>query len=336
MNGAPTRAVVVTYPGFDESDERTAGVLRAEGLEVRYRPRLAERSPADVIAMMANAVAGVVSTDPFDRTVFAACPTLRVLARVGVGVDTIDLDAATEAGVSVTTTPGINTNTVADHTLALMLASVRRIVENHLSLKAGAWDRGGARTGTELAGSTVGIVGLGAIGQAVAKRLAGFEVDILGYDVQTAAAPGVRAVELDELLRESDLVTLHVPLLSSTRGMIGARELSLMRPGAILVNVSRGGIVDEEALLDALHGGQLGAAALDVFSREPPSSSPLLELPQVVATPHIGGISLSTQQAALEMAIGSVLDVLGDRPPSGLINPGVLSASTDPGNRALL
>lgn len=324
MSSNGTGTVVVTYPAFDENDPRTGGALRAAGLEIRHEPRIGERSQADVLRFMADATAGVISTDPFYRALFAACPRLRVLARVGVGLDTIDIDAATEAGVAVTTTPGVNTNTVAEHTLALMLACVRRIVENDASVKRGAWDRGGRLTGTDLAGSTVGVIGLGAIGQAVARRLASFEAEVLGYDVAGVRPDGIVHVGLDELLRRSDVVTLHVPLAPETRNLIGARDLALIRPGAILVNTSRGGIVDEDALLEALDG-HLGGAGLDVFVREPPVDSPLLRLPHVVVTPHVAGISLVTQQVALEMAVGSVLDVLAGRQPAYLVNPGSLT-----------
>jgi phosphoglycerate dehydrogenase-like enzyme len=325
MTGDDARTVVVTYPGWNEHDPLTAGALRAGGLEIRFEPRIGERSPKEVLGFMADATAGVISTDPFDRTVFAGCPRLRVLARVGVGVDTIDLDAATDAGVAVTTTPGINTTTVADHTLALILSCIRRVVENDASVRSGEWSRGGRLTGIELTGATVGIVGLGAIGQAVARRLAGFEVRILGHDVTDVAPSGIERVELEELLRASDVVTVHVPLVSGTRMLIGARELALMRPGAILVNASRGGIVDEAALFDALREGPLAGAGLDVFAREPPVGSALLGLPQVVVSPHIAGISVSAQQAALETAVEAVLGVLAGRRPDGLVNPEALA-----------
>jgi phosphoglycerate dehydrogenase-like enzyme len=323
------RTVVVTYPAFDGDDPRTAGVLRAAGLNIRYEPRVGERTTDEVLAFMADATAGVVSTDPFDRAVFAGCPRLRVLARVGVGVDTIDLEAATDAGVAVTTTPGINTNTAADHTLALILACVRRVVENDASVRRGEWDRGGRLIGTELAGSTVGIVGLGAIGRAVARRVAGFDARILGYDIADVEAPGVERVGLDDLLRRSDVVTVHVPLGPATRMLIGARELELMRPGAILVNTARGGIVDEQALLDALRGGRVGRAGLDVFEREPPGAD-LLGLDRVVVSPHVAGISVVAQQESLELAVSSVLAVLEGGRPAGLVNPAVLAGLPEP------
>jgi phosphoglycerate dehydrogenase-like enzyme len=319
------QTVVVTYPVFDLEDPRTAGVLRSAGLEIRHVPRVGERTQEEVIAFMGDASAGVVSTDPFDRDVFAACPLLRVLARVGVGVDTIDIEAATDAGVAVTTTPGINTNTVADHTLALILACVRRVVENDASVRRGEWDRGGRLIGGELSGSTVGIVGLGAIGQAVARRVAGFGVRILGYDVADLELEGLRQVGLDELLRSSDVVTLHVPLGGGTRDLIGRRELALMRPGAILVNAARGGIVDEQALLEALRAGRIGGAGLDVFAQEPPRSE-LLEQGRVVVSPHVAGISVAAQQQALETAVAAVVAVLDGGHPAGLVNPEALAA----------
>jgi phosphoglycerate dehydrogenase-like enzyme len=329
MTGDGPGTVVVTYPAFDEDDPRTGGALRAAGLEIRLEPRVGERSPEEVLRFMAEATAGVVSTDPFDRSVFAGCPRLRVLARVGVGLDTIDLEAATEAGVGVTTTPGINTSTVADHTLALMLACIRRVTENDASVRRGEWDRGGRLIGTELTGSTVGIVGLGAIGRAVAKRLAGFDVRVLGYDVADIQPAGIERVGLDELLRSSDVVTVHVPLAPATRMLIGARELALMRPGSLVVNTARGGIVDEAALLDALRRGQVAGAGLDVFEREPPVRSELLELSRVVVSPHVAGIGVAAQQAALEMAVDAVLSVLDGRRPAGLVNPDALAPRAD-------
>jgi len=320
--GPPT--VVVTYPGFDNGDERTAGALRRAGLAVVLAPRVSERTTAEVIGFMHSAVAGIVSTDPFDREVFAACPHLRALARVGVGFDAIDLEAATEAGVAVTITPGLNSATVADHALALILACTRRVVQNDASVRRGEWDRGGRHLGTALSGATVGLVGLGTIGRAVAQRLAGFEVRMLGYDLVDIHIEGVTCVGLHELLRESDVVSLHVPLSKTTHELIGEAELVLLRPTAILVNTARGGLVDEAALVRALQEGRLAAAGLDVFEHEPPAGSPLLRLPQVVLSPHIGGIGVAAQQAMLEMAVDAVLAVLAGTEPSGIVNPQVL------------
>jgi phosphoglycerate dehydrogenase-like enzyme len=321
--GAPL--VVVTYPGFDPDDARTAGILREAGFAIRLEPRVRERTPAEVIGFMRTAVAGIVSTDPFDREVFSECPALRVLARVGVGFDTIDLDAATRAGVAVTTTPGMNGDTVADHALALMLACIRRIVENDASIRRGEWDRAGRMLGTTLSGHTVGLVGLGAIGRAVARRLAGFDARVLGFDIAEVDVDGVTQVDLDTLLAESDVVSLHLPLLAETQGMIGAAALARMRPGSILINTSRGRLVQEDALVAALRDGHLAGAGLDVFEHEPPRGSPLVELPQVVLTPHIAGIGAAAQQAMLESAVGSVLAISDGRVPHGVVNPDALA-----------
>jgi phosphoglycerate dehydrogenase-like enzyme len=315
---------VVTYPGYDDGDERTAGALRAAGLSVLFEPRTGERRPDEVAAFMRGAAAGIVSTDPFDEDVLAACIQLRVLARVGVGVDAIDMDAATRAGVAVTTTPGLNTDCVADHAVALMLACLRRLVENDMAIRRGEWNRGGSLIGRDVARSTVGLVGLGRAGRAVARRLSGFGMRILGYDPIDGDVPGVERVPLEALLAASDVVTLHVPLGPQTVGLIGERELRLMRPGSFLVNTSRGPVVDEAALVAALRAGHLAGAGIDVFEQEPPRGSPLLEMPQVTLSPHVAGIGVDTQQAMLEMAVRSVLDVLGGREPDGLLNPQAL------------
>jgi phosphoglycerate dehydrogenase-like enzyme len=319
--------VVVTYPGFDLEDDRTAGALRDAGFTIRFEPRRGERTTAEVVRFMSDARAGIVSTDPFDASVFAACPKLRVLARVGVGTDTIDLSAATQAGVAVTITPGVNASSVADHTVAMILACCRRLVQNDRAVRDGLWERGGPSSGTDLTGATVGIVGLGDIGRAVARRLLGFDVKLLGTDLREVSWDGIRRVGLDELLGTANVVTLHVPLLPSTRGLIGARELALMRQDAILINTSRGGVVDETALAAALEENRLLGAGVDVFAKEPPEDSPLLEMPNVVLSPHIAGISIYTQQTMLEMATASILDVLAGGRPPGLLNPDALNLS---------
>ncbi|MGZ4312789.1 MAG: phosphoglycerate dehydrogenase [Solirubrobacteraceae bacterium] len=321
-----TRAgtVVVTYPGFDPNRGEPARTLRKAGFAIRYAPRVSERSTDEVAELMADATAGIISTDPFDESVFARCPALRVLARVGVGTDAIDLAAATEAGVAVTITPGANADTVADHTLALMLACNRRLLENDRSMREGRWDRGGTLSGSDLTGSTVGIIGLGSIGCSVAKRLRGFEVKVIGADPERVDGDGIIQLPFDEVLRSADVITIHVPLLPSTRGLISREELDTVRRGAILINTSRGGVVDEDALVGALADGRLAAAGIDVFSREPPVGSPLLKMPNVVLSPHIAGISVYSQRMMLEMASSSLLDVIAGRPTAGLVNPGVL------------
>jgi phosphoglycerate dehydrogenase-like enzyme len=312
---------------FDADGEQTGARLRAAGLQIRHAPKTGARSASDMAGLAADVVAAIVSTDPFDRAVFAAAPRLRAIARVGVGTDSIDLDAATEAGVVVMTTPGANRETTADHALALILAALRRVVEHDASIRRGEWRRGGDMMPWELNRTTVGLVGYGEIGQAVARRLSGFDVALLVCD---PAARGVSTVGLPELLRRSDVVSLHVPLSDGTAGMIGAPELGLMRPSAVLVNTSRGGLLDEAALAEALRGGRLRGAALDVFTDEPAVPCALAELPSVILTPHIGGLSERSVASMTERATSHVLDALRGAPDtSAVANPAVLERGTE-------
>ncbi len=316
--------VLVTFPGYDADGEHTGRVLRDAGLSIRLAPKTGRRSPAELRALLGDAVGAIVSTDPFDHEVLAASPNLKVIARVGVGVDTIDLAAATAAGVMVTTTPGANDQTVADHTLALMLALVRRLPEHDRSLRKHRWDRGGALTPGDLCTSTVGLVGSGRVGRAVVRRLRGFGSTILVCDPALARPDeGTKLVGLDELLAGSDVVSIHVPLLPETRGLIGPRELAMMRPTAVLVNAARGHIVDEVALAEALRGHRLAGAALDVFADEPPFDSELLELRNVIVTPHVGGLSHSSIAAMTRQATRSLVEVLSGEIPAGAVNPEV-------------
>ena len=318
------RQVVVTWPDYDADGDQMGRALAREGLAVRLAPKLGARSPLEVRALVQNAVGAIVSTDPFDAGVLANSPALRVIARVGVGIDSIDLDAATAHGVAVTVTPGVNEGTVADHTIALMLAALRRVCEQDAAVRRGEWNRTGEHAAWLLSGGTVGLVGFGHIGRIVAERLRGFDVRVLVNDPVEPRDGAVEPVGLDVLLSASDVVSLHVPLLPTTRGLIGARELALMRPGAILVNTARGAVVDEAALVDALESGRLRAAALDVFANEPPTASRLLALPNVVLSPHIAGISTTSVRDMTRHATASVIDVLCGRPPAHLANPEVL------------
>ena len=322
---APTaRDVVVTWPDYDPDGEHLGLALRRAGLTPRLEAKRGARSAAEMRRLLAGAVAAIVSTDPFDAAVLAASPGLRVIARVGVGVDSIDVDAATAHGVAVTITPGANEATVADHTVALMLAAMRRICEHDGGVRQGQWNRTGRHTPWLLTGSTVGLVGFGQIGRTVARRLAGFEVRVLVTDPVAPRERAVEAVSLDALLAQSDVVSLHAPLLSSTRRLIGARELALMRADAVLVNTARGGVVDEDALVHALERGRLRAAALDVFEEEPPRASRLLALPNVVLSPHNAGLSIPSIEEMTRRATSSVIEVLRGRAPEHLANPQVL------------
>jgi phosphoglycerate dehydrogenase-like enzyme len=316
--------VVVTWPGFALG--AGASILREAGVEVQLAPKPAIRTPDELAAIIGDASAVIASTDLLDETVFAQCPALRVVARVGVGYDAVDVAAATRHRVAVTITPGANTSSVADHTLALMLAVVRWVASQDASVRGGRWRPDDAPVPGELAGSTVGIVGYGAIGQLVGRRLSGFDVEILAADPAYSGGGAAEPVSLPELLRRARVVTLHVPLLAATTRLIDRDAIASMRRDAILVNTSRGGVVDEDALFAALQAGALLGAGLDVLVDEPPrATSRFAALPNVVFTPHVAGLSDRSRDAMTSMAATAVLDVLAGRTPTGLVNPDALA-----------
>ncbi len=316
--------VVVTWIDFDPDDPETGGLLASAGLQIDLEPKLGARSPEELVGLLKGASAAIVSTDPFNASVFEAVPTLRAISRVGVGIDSIDLDAATAAGVVVTVTPGANAETTADHTVALLLSVLRRVVENDASVRDGSWKRAGAMTPWDLHDKTVGLVGLGRIGRAVAERLRGFRARLLITDPAVTTSDVGEVVELDELLARSDVVSLHAPLTPETHGMIDARRLALMPKRAVLINTARGGLVDEKALIEALRTGSLRGAGLDVFEHEPPRSSALLDLPNVVLSPHTGGLSDDSIVTMTRRASQNVIDVLAGRTTEAMLNPGAV------------
>lgn len=257
------------------------------------------------------------------RRILEAADELRVVARAGVGVDNIDVEAATRAGILVVNTPDSSVRATAEHTLAMLLACCRNIPQANHSLRQGEWKRENF-LGTEVYGKTLGVVGLGRIGGEVARLARGVGMKVLAYDpyvsAERAAHLGVEAVSFDRLLEESDFVTLHVPLTPHTRGMIGRHQLRRMKRGARLVNCARGGLVDEEALQEALEDGHLAGAALDVFAEEPPKDLRLLQHPRVVATPHLGASTQEAQEAIGLDVAEQVLQALAGRLPRGAVN----------------
>jgi phosphoglycerate dehydrogenase-like enzyme len=316
--------VLITWPDYPVDEEGFGAFLKENGLTIRLEPRLQDRAPGEVLRLAQGSIAAIVSTDPFDRSVFAGCPDLRVIARVGVGVDSIDLKAATDSQVAVTTTPGANEATVADHTLALILAVLRRVTLQDADVRRGGWNRTGDNISWDLTGLTVGLVGYGTIGQLVARRLRGFNVNLLVTDPADVDRTGVENVSLDELLQRSDVVSLHAPLLASTQYLRGAQELARMKSTAVIVNTSRGGLIDQSALVASLASHQLRGAGLDVFETEPPTSTELLSLENVVLSPHIGGISARSIDEMLRRATNSVIDVLSGIRPKNLVNAEVM------------
>jgi phosphoglycerate dehydrogenase-like enzyme len=320
--GRAASTVLVTWPDYDLDDPELGGALARSGLTARLRPKRGHRSPEELSGLLHGVVGAIVSTDPFTTGIIEEASDLRVIARVGVGYDSIDVASASAHGVQIATTPGGNEHVVADHTIGLMLAILRRIPELERDLRRGGWNRTGAFAPRQLTGCTVGLVGYGGIGRRVAARLQGFDVQLLIHD----PALGCDSVPLDELLRRSDVVSLHCPLLPSTRHLIDGRSLQLMRPDAVLVNAARGPIVDEAALIEALRRGVIAGAALDVFEAEPPDASPLLEMDNVVVSPHVGGISTQSIAEMTRRATQAVIDVVSGRRPADLVNPEALRA----------
>ncbi len=266
-----------------------------------------------------------------DAEAVAAGTRLAVIGRAGVGVDNIDLAAATEAGITVVNAPTGNTIAAAEHTLALLFALARHIPTADASLRRGEWKRS-LFTGVELRGKTLGIIGLGKVGMAIADRAQGMEMDVLGHDPyvteEAAVLHRVHLLPLRDLLAKADAVTVHVPLTRSTRNLIGPAEIALMKPGAFLVNVARGGVIEEAALAEALTEGRLGGAAVDVFTEEPPKGSPLLSAPNTILTPHLGASTAEAQTRVAVEAAEQVLDVLAGRPARYAVNAPLLTPET--------
>jgi len=240
------------------------------------------------------------------KSVIEAGKKLKVVGRAGVGVDNVDVEAATRHGILVMNTPTGNTVSAAEHAMAMMLTLARKIVWADASLKSGKWERG-KFSGSELNGKTLGIVGIGRVGGEVAKRAKSFQMKMVGYDPfmppEVAVKLGVRLLPLDKVIEEADIITVHAPLTTSTHHIIGKEQFGKMKPGVMLINCARGGIIDEEALYDALKSNRIAGAALDVFENEPPKGSKLMELNNIVVTPHLGASTKEAQEkVSLEMA----------------------------------
>ncbi|MDQ1627383.1 MAG: D-3-phosphoglycerate dehydrogenase / 2-oxoglutarate reductase [Actinomycetota bacterium] len=318
------------------AEELSPATLEALGpdFEVRHCDG-AERTA--LLAAVAEADAILVrSATTVDAEVFAAAPRLKVVARAGVGLDNVDVRAATQAGVMVVNAPASNIVSAAELAVGLMLAAARNIAPANASLKAGEWRRS-KYSGVELYEKTAGIVGLGRIGALVAQRLSAFGMHVIAYDpfvaAGRAAQMGVRLVALDELLRTSDVLSVHLPKTPETVGLIGEQQLRQVKPSLILVNAARGGIVDEHALFLALKEGRVAAAGLDVFASEPCTDSPLFEFESVVATPHLGASTEEAQEKAGVAVARSVrLALAGELVPDAVnVQGGVIAEEVRPG-----
>ncbi|CAN7357900.1 phosphoglycerate dehydrogenase [Mycolicibacterium frederiksbergense] len=303
----------------DKLAESTVAAL-GDQVEVRWvdgpdRPKLLE-AVADADALL------VRSATTVDAEVIAAAPKLKIVARAGVGLDNVDVDAATARGVLVVNAPTSNIHSAAEHALALLLSAARQVPAADATLREHTWKRS-SFSGTEIFGKTVGVVGLGRIGQLVAARLAAFGTHIVAYDPYVSSARaaqiGIELVSLDELLSRADFISVHLPKTKETAGLLGKENLAKTKPGVIIVNAARGGLIDEQALADAITSGHVRGAGLDVFSTEPCTDSPLFELPQVVVTPHLGASTAEAQdRAGTDVAASVKLALAGEFVPDAV------------------
>lgn len=300
-------------------------ILRQAGFTPIFTGLTEQLSEDDLLRWLPGKAAVLAGSEPYTQRVIEACPQLRVIARVGVGFDAVDLEAATRRGVAVTITPGANHDAVAEHVFALMLSLAKEVARQDRLMRSGVWSR---RHTIPLRGSTLGIVGLGRIGKAVAERAAAFHLRVLAYepypDLDFAARHAIELCSLEKLLAESDWVSLHLPLTAETRHLINRRTLAQMKPGAFLVNTARGGLVCEADLVEALRSGQVGGAALDVFENEPCRESPLFAFDNVVMTPHTAGVD---ERSVMDMAVLAARAVVllsrGEWPAEWIVNSAV-------------
>jgi D-3-phosphoglycerate dehydrogenase len=309
--------ILVTTTSYGISDPSLHTELAAQVGEVRYNQTGHPLSSEELAGMLSDCDGLIAGLDEIDRPALAAASRLKVIARYGVGVDRVDLEAAREKGIVVTNTPGANAGSVAELTIGLMLSLARSIPTSSAATKAGEWPR---LSGVALEGKTIGLLGLGMVGKQVARRLGCFGCLLVAHDPVPDAAFAiehkVELVPLPEVLRRSDFLSLHLPVLPETRGMVNSDFLGQMKPGAFLINTARGELVDEAALLHALQSGHLRGAALDAFQKEPPGvDNPLLALPQVIAMPHTGAHADSATNAMGWAALRDCLAVLSGEEP---------------------
>lgn len=327
-----SRRVLVAPAPLREIEHTYGPILRGAGYTIEYPPRdnfLTEQqmSVEELLAQLPGCLATLAGSEPYTREVIAkaAAAGLKVIARAGVGYDAVDLEAATDHGVAVCFAPGTNQDAVAEHAFMLMLALVRKLREQDSEIRKGLWPR---RAVGNLRGNTLGIVGLGRIGKAIAKRAIPFGLNVLATeiapDLAFAAAHNVTLVPLEELLKRSDIVTLHVPKTPLTKYLIRRETLALMKPTALLLNTSRGGVVHEQDLYDALVAKRIAAAGLDVFEAEPPGANPLFTLDNILLTAHTAGVDQQSRQDMARLPAHAIVKLLaGEWPADWVVNPQV-------------
>ena len=311
--------VLVTPTSFGPSAQSAPKEkLLAFANQIVYNPHSRPLTEDELIPLLEGCEGYLAGLDFITEKVLESTKTLRVVSRYGIGCDRVDLDAAKKNGILVTNTPGANADAVADLTLGFMLAVARAIPMLDHSTKQGEWKR---RTGIELGGKTLGLLGFGMIGKQTARRAAGFGMKIIAYDPYMdeayAKEIGVLSKSLEQVITESDFISLHLPLTESTGNIINKDSIGQMRSGAVVINTSRGGLIDEDALYNALESGHLGGAALDAYEKEPPDASrPLYQLPNVITTPHTGAHTAEASLNMATMAVDNLIEVLqtGDSP----------------------
>ena len=318
-----THTILLTFAPMIRNSGRHTELLRDSGCRIATSTSDRPLTAAEMVPLVRDVDAIIAGGETIDASVIAAASRLKVISRHGVGYDQVDVAAATRAGVVVTITPGTNQVAVAELAFGLMVGVARHMPQMREALLRGEWIR---NPGIELAGKTLGLVGLGRIGKSVATRARAFEMNVIAHDVapdaRFAHEHGVTLVALDALLRVADFVSLHTPGVPGSSPLIGAAELAMMKPGACLINTARGSLIDQAALHRALAEGRIAGAGLDVFAVEPPGALPLLALPNVFATPHIGGTLESGVRTAL-LATQNALQVLAGNICPHAINPEV-------------
>jgi len=298
--------------------------LRAAGHELRCGSGRRATPTADVIKSLEGAAASIAGQELYTAEVFDACPELRLVVRFGVGFDTVDVDAATERGVLVATIPGTTDGGVADHALGLMIDLAHGISRHDRAMRRGEWQ---PQRGVDMWGATLGIVGLGRIGRAVARRALGFDMTVIAHEpypvMEFVTEYGIELLPMDDVFAQSDFVTLHLPAMPETERIVDATKLALMKPTAFLINTGRGNLVDEDAVYAAVKAGEIAGAGIDAWTTEPMTESRWTELENVVLTPHSAANTSGVWSASATLAVEIVLQVLRGEKPTQLLNPDV-------------
>lgn len=314
--------VLVTPTSFSANKQsRARDLLQSFAESIVYNPYGRPLMAQEIIPLLEGVEGYIAGLDYINADVIENAPaSLKVISRYGAGYDRVDVKAATDRGIIVTNTPGINSESVADLAFGLILSVARKISFLDKQVKAGAWPRA---TGIEVFGKTIGIIGLGAIGKGIARRARGFSMNVLAcdpfFDSAYGSVNGIQECTMEELLQSADIISLHLPLNEDTRNIINKDKITKMKQGAIIINTARGGLIDEAAAYEALKNGKLGGLGLDAFEKEPPGNSLLFELENVVATPHAGSHTVEAVDSMGLLSVQNLIDVLGGKDCSNII-----------------